>query len=94
MMHDLHIDTTNALPELLQCLKAGGYKVVHMVPKDALTTLPKYDDMFGQIEKSAANNRTRQSAVVARSPDSSVLGRRYRYQPRSTPRRQARRRAS
>ena len=45
LMHDLHRNTAEALPELIRQLKAGGYKVVHMVPKGELTTLPKYDEM-------------------------------------------------
>ena len=37
-MHDFQQQTAEALPELLNQLKAGGYKVVHMVPKGAVTT--------------------------------------------------------
>ena len=29
LMHDLHRNTAEALPELISQLKAGGYKVVH-----------------------------------------------------------------
>jgi hypothetical protein len=35
------------MPELIRQLKAGGYKVVHMVPKGVMTTVPKYDEMLG-----------------------------------------------
>jgi 3-dehydroquinate dehydratase len=45
LMHDFHHNTAEALPELLRQLKAGGYKIVHMVPKEPVTTLAKYDDM-------------------------------------------------
>jgi hypothetical protein len=38
------------LPELLRQLKLAGFKVVHMVPKEQLTTLPKYDEMFSHRE--------------------------------------------
>ena len=34
-MHDFQRDTAEALPELIRQLKAGGYKVVHMVPTAA-----------------------------------------------------------
>ena len=44
-MHDFHRNTAEALPELIRQLKAGGYKVVHMVPKAELNTVPKYDEM-------------------------------------------------
>src|SRR6516165_300023 len=42
LLHDLHKNTAEAVPELLRQLNAGGYKIVHIVPKDALTTLGKY----------------------------------------------------
>ena len=56
LMHDFHRNTAEALPELIRQLKAGGYKIVHMVPKGELTTLPKYDDMVRQKYKLSANN--------------------------------------
>ncbi|MGO8916462.1 MAG: polysaccharide deacetylase family protein, partial [Stellaceae bacterium] len=36
LMHDFKHHTAEAMPELIRQLKAGGYKVVHMVPKDEL----------------------------------------------------------
>jgi peptidoglycan/xylan/chitin deacetylase (PgdA/CDA1 family) len=65
LMHDFQHNTAEALPELLRHLKAGGYKIVHMVPKDSITTLPKYDDMVRAQDKYSASNNTRpQSSVV------------------------------
>jgi len=46
LLHDFHRNTAEALPELLRQLKLAGYKVVHLVPKEQLTTVPKYDEMF------------------------------------------------
>jgi hypothetical protein len=46
LLHDFHRNTAEALPELLRHLKLAGYKIVHMVPKEQLSTVPKYDDMF------------------------------------------------
>jgi peptidoglycan/xylan/chitin deacetylase (PgdA/CDA1 family) len=66
LMHDLHRNTAEALPELIRQLKEGGYKVVHMVPKDDLTTLPKYDEMVthpGQV----SSNDTQPKNVVVRT---------------------------
>src|SRR5215472_5672580 len=40
LMHDFQKATSMAVPTILAQLKAGGYKVVHMVPKDDATTLP------------------------------------------------------
>jgi peptidoglycan/xylan/chitin deacetylase (PgdA/CDA1 family) len=50
LLQDLHRNTAETLPELLRQLKLAGYKVVHMVPKEQLTTVPKYDEMFEHRE--------------------------------------------
>lgn len=44
LMHDFHKHTAEALPELLERLKAGGYKVVAMRSKVPVQTLPQYDE--------------------------------------------------
>jgi peptidoglycan/xylan/chitin deacetylase (PgdA/CDA1 family) len=44
LMHDFHKHTAEALPELMHRLKAGGYKVVKMIAKAPVQTLPQYDD--------------------------------------------------
>ena len=43
LMHDFQKHTAEALPTLLQRLKAGGYKIVLMKAKATLQTLPDYD---------------------------------------------------
>jgi peptidoglycan-N-acetylglucosamine deacetylase len=50
LLHDLHRNTAEALPELFRQLKMGGYKIVHLVPKEQLTTVAKYDEMFNRRE--------------------------------------------
>jgi len=50
LLHDFHHNTAEALPELLRQLKLAGYKVVHLVPKEQLATVPKYDEMFEHRE--------------------------------------------
>ena len=57
LMHDSHHNTAEALPELLRQLNGASYKVVHIVPKVRLTTLPKYDEMFGHRNKVSSNTR-------------------------------------
>ena len=57
LMHDSHRNTAEALPELLRQLKVGGYKIVHMVPKVELTTVPKYDEMLTHRNKLSSNTR-------------------------------------
>jgi len=53
-----------ALPELIRQLKAGGYKVVHIVPKGELTTVPKYDEMLSYEDKLSSNNTRPESSVI------------------------------
>jgi peptidoglycan/xylan/chitin deacetylase (PgdA/CDA1 family) len=65
LMHDFRQATAEAMPEILKQLKAGGYKIVHMVPKDKLASLPKYDEMVRAKDKfSNANNSRPESSVV------------------------------
>jgi peptidoglycan/xylan/chitin deacetylase (PgdA/CDA1 family) len=67
LMHDFQHNTAEALPELLRQLKAGGYKIVHMVPKDSVTTLPKYDEMVRTQDKYSATNNTRPESSVVKT---------------------------
>jgi peptidoglycan/xylan/chitin deacetylase (PgdA/CDA1 family) len=67
LMHDFQHNTAEALPELLRQLKAGGYKIVHMVAKDQITTLPKYDDMVRAQDKYSASNNTRPESSVVKT---------------------------
>jgi peptidoglycan/xylan/chitin deacetylase (PgdA/CDA1 family) len=64
LMHDFQHNTAETLPQLLQQLKAGGYKVVHMVPKGELTTVPKYDEMLAHEDKLSSNNTRPENSVV------------------------------
>ena len=56
LMHDFQRVTAEAMPELLRQLKAGGYKVVHLVPHAPVTTIAKYDEMVSQQDKLSSNN--------------------------------------
>jgi peptidoglycan/xylan/chitin deacetylase (PgdA/CDA1 family) len=64
LMHDFKQHTAEAMPELLRQLKAGGYKIVHMVPKGAVTTVPKYDEMLAHEDKLSSNNTRPESSVI------------------------------
>jgi peptidoglycan/xylan/chitin deacetylase (PgdA/CDA1 family) len=44
LMHDFQKVTSIALPQILGQLQKNGFKVVHMVPKGTLTTLPQFDE--------------------------------------------------
>ena len=64
LMHDFQHNTAETLPQLLQQLKAAGYKVVHMVPKGQVTTIPKYDEMVTSQDKLSSNNTRPENSVV------------------------------
>jgi peptidoglycan/xylan/chitin deacetylase (PgdA/CDA1 family) len=65
LMHDFQHVTGEAMPELLRQLKAGGYKIVHMVPKEPVVTLARYDEMVRSQDKySISNNARSQSSVI------------------------------
>jgi peptidoglycan/xylan/chitin deacetylase (PgdA/CDA1 family) len=64
LMHDFQHATAEAAADLLNDLKAGGYKIVFMKPKFAVTTLPAYDEMIlKQVRTSGAENRPTSSVV-------------------------------
>jgi peptidoglycan/xylan/chitin deacetylase (PgdA/CDA1 family) len=63
LMHDFQRGTAEAMPELLRQLKAGGYKVVHVVPHQPVTTVAKYDEMIVQQDKLSSNNTRKASDV-------------------------------
>jgi peptidoglycan/xylan/chitin deacetylase (PgdA/CDA1 family) len=44
LMHDFQKVTSIALPQILEQLHQEGFKVVHIVPKEMLRTLPQYDE--------------------------------------------------
>jgi peptidoglycan/xylan/chitin deacetylase (PgdA/CDA1 family) len=64
LMHDFQRATAEALPQVLQQLKANGFKIVHMVPAAPVTTLAKYDDMVRQQDKFSVNNTRPENSVV------------------------------
>lgn len=65
LMHDLQTSTAQALPELLNRLKAEGYKVVHMRSKFPIETLPEYDE--------ALKSEVKGVAVSGGAPVSSIV---------------------
>ena len=44
LFHDIQTSTARGLGDLLDELKSGGYKIVHMVAKHDAETLPEYDE--------------------------------------------------
>jgi peptidoglycan/xylan/chitin deacetylase (PgdA/CDA1 family) len=64
LMHDFQHATSQAVPQLLAELKAGGYKVVHMKARSAVTSMPQYD---AELMKDA------KLPTVSQRPTSSVV---------------------
>jgi peptidoglycan/xylan/chitin deacetylase (PgdA/CDA1 family) len=64
LMHDFHKHTAEALPILLRRLKAGGYKVVRMIPKAPVQTLPQYDEQLLKDAKLPTISERPVSSVV------------------------------
>jgi hypothetical protein len=63
-MHDFQQVTATALPELLSQLRAEGYRVVHVRPKDTVQTLPEYDASIAKEQKLPTVSERSTTAVV------------------------------
>ena len=68
LMHDFQHATADALPELLNQLKADGYKVVHMKPREPVKTLAQYDEALSKEAKLPTLDQ-RPTASVVRTVD-------------------------
>jgi peptidoglycan/xylan/chitin deacetylase (PgdA/CDA1 family) len=64
LMHDFQKATSEAVPQLLTELKAGGYKIVHMKPRTAVTSLPQYDEELLKDAKLPTVSQRPTSSVV------------------------------
>ena len=64
LVHDFQRGTSIALPRLLEQMQKNSFKIVHMVPKSTLTTLPQYDEaVLKQNVLQTATNRPTDSVV-------------------------------
>jgi peptidoglycan/xylan/chitin deacetylase (PgdA/CDA1 family) len=64
LMHDFQHATAEATADLLNELKAGGYKVVFMKPKGSVKTIASYDELIlKQIKSSTLDSRPTSSVV-------------------------------
>jgi peptidoglycan-N-acetylglucosamine deacetylase len=64
LMHDFQRVSSIALPQILEQLQKDGFKIVHMVPKETLSTLPQHDEAVLKEYK---------LPTVARRPPESVV---------------------
>jgi peptidoglycan-N-acetylglucosamine deacetylase len=67
LMHDFQHATAEAAMALLDDLKAAGYKVVFMKPKEPVKTLPQYDEMIlKELKTSSGGGDARPTSSVVR----------------------------
>jgi peptidoglycan/xylan/chitin deacetylase (PgdA/CDA1 family) len=64
LMHDFQKATSEAIPELLAQLKAGGYKIVFMRPAKPVESLPQYDEELMKESKLPTVSQRPVSSVV------------------------------
>jgi peptidoglycan/xylan/chitin deacetylase (PgdA/CDA1 family) len=64
LMHDFQKATSEAMPELLAQLKAGGYKIVHMRARAPVASLPQYDEELLKDAKLPTVSQRPVSSVV------------------------------
>jgi peptidoglycan/xylan/chitin deacetylase (PgdA/CDA1 family) len=64
LMHDFQRATAEGLMTLLNDLKAGGYKVVVMKPKNPVTTIASYDEWVTKQVKGATSDDRPTSSVI------------------------------
>jgi peptidoglycan/xylan/chitin deacetylase (PgdA/CDA1 family) len=74
LVHDFQHATAEAAMDLLNDLKAGGYKIVFMQPKFAVTTIAAYDETISkQVKGPGAVTPAPPRASCARSASSGQL---------------------
>jgi peptidoglycan/xylan/chitin deacetylase (PgdA/CDA1 family) len=64
LMHDFQHATSLAVEDILAQLKANGYKIVHMKPRFAVKSLPKYDEELQKDQKLPTVSQRPTSSVV------------------------------
>ena len=64
LMHDFQTGTSQALPQLLAELKAGGYKIVHLKSAKTIQTLTQFDEELQNDQKLATVSQRPTSSVV------------------------------
>ena len=67
LMHDFQHATAEAAMDLLNDLKAGGYKVVFMKPKFPVTTIASYDEQILKLTKGPGGGDARPTSSVVRT---------------------------
>ncbi len=67
LMHDFQHATAEAAMDLLNDLKAAGYKVVFMKPKSPVTTIASYDEEILKLTKGPGGGDAKPTSSVVRT---------------------------
>src|SRR5262245_30891418 len=67
LMHDFQHATADAAMDLLNDLKASGYKIVFMQPKFAVTTIASYDEQILKLTKGPGGGDARPTSSIVRT---------------------------
>src|SRR6266478_7490296 len=67
LVHDFQHATAEAAMDLLNDLKAGGYKIVFMKPKYSVTTIASYDETILKQVKGSGGGDARPTSSVVRT---------------------------
>jgi peptidoglycan/xylan/chitin deacetylase (PgdA/CDA1 family) len=67
LMHDFQKGTSIALPQILGELQKNGFKIVHMVPKGTLATLPQFDEAVLKENKLPTMSDSKATGSVVRT---------------------------
>src|SRR5258707_10679935 len=67
LLHDFQHATAEATADLLNDLKAGGYKIVFMKPKFSVTTIASYDEAILKQAKGPGGDDSRPTSSVVRT---------------------------
>jgi len=67
LMHDFQHATAEGVDDLLKQLKDNGYKIVHMKAKEAVKTLPEYDETIAKDEVKLPTVSQRPTSSVVRT---------------------------
>jgi peptidoglycan/xylan/chitin deacetylase (PgdA/CDA1 family) len=69
LLHDFQHATGQAAADLLNDLKAGGYKIVFMKPKEPVKTIASYDEVIAKQMRPAGGGADRPTSSVVRTVD-------------------------
>lgn len=73
LLHDFQKSTANAIPELLDQLKANGYKIVQVKAKGTVQSKPEYDALvISQLKGPASAASDRPTSSVVRTIEESA----------------------